>query len=381
MASPFQQIQLGVLVGKSQERDSADDVAEWKLLLTPEELQLRRSFQLKGTEPPRISSDQIIVRNLKYEAKKQRWPVRAEAIDSEKIKSLSSSKIIQIFNQYDFIVLLTTTPMYEARTLEAYEKFFEVIEKTKAITYPRPGYLKFLFDKAEYMKLLQSVGIPIIPSKYWHKSERENQVHNNWSEALAEIKKYAEIWNTNLLITKPSHAAGKVRNMQWDMTDPKIILGLKKWFENIYSDFQESCILIQPYLETFALGKEIRTFWLKEKFAYAVETEPPSMLKPADLSHHDWKKHPILNKLVPIGERVLETLPFDGTSPKILVRIDFGQELLTDHETFNPKWNTQYFVNEIEMIEACLFPDWTRYDIIKELSDAIMKVCLKKGFS
>lgn len=332
-------------------------------------------------EPSRIPSDKIIVRNLKYAAKKQRKFIKVEAIDSEVIKSLPSSKIIEIFNQYDYIILLTTTQMYEARTLEAYQRFYDILEKTKAITYPKSSYLKFLFNKAEYLKVLQSAGIPIIPTKFWHKSERENWIQNDWTEAMAEIRRYAEIWNTNLLITKPSHAAGKVRNKRWDMTNPRIKSELKKWLNHIYTDFQEPCILIQPYLEKFAHSKEVRTYWLKEKFAYAIETEPPSVLRPADLSHHDWEKHPVLSRIAPIGEQVLESLPFDGTSPKILVRIDFGHGLSKEYETYRAEWNTSYFVNEIEMIEACLFPDWTRYDIIKELSDVVMETCLANGFS
>ena len=56
-------VNVGILLGKSQHKDSAEDVAEWKGLLTREELQLRQSLKRQGKDavPPAIGSNHSAV--------------------------------------------------------------------------------------------------------------------------------------------------------------------------------------------------------------------------------------------------------------------------------------------------------------------------------
>jgi hypothetical protein len=130
-------------------------------------------------------------------------------------------------------------------------------------------------------------------------------------------------------------------------------------------------LLVQPFLDAFSQGNEIRTYWINEEFAYALAMGPPPKLQPRELKTSDGRIHPDIQRLLPLGKKILSLLPPDGAQPKLLVRMDFVSRLHSPN----------FLLNEIEMLEACLFPDWTRYDIILKLGNELLKFCLGPAFS
>jgi len=381
---------IGVLLGKSPHKDSADDVAEWKGLLTRREILQRDSYREQGREPPRLASDLILLRYLRQAARVwtragskegRLYPdIRFEALDSHALKAQSPARILAAFDRFDIILLLTTTFMYESRTRRAYADFYAVLQKTRAWVYPSPQYLRFLFDKSRYMKRLRSAGIPIIPTEFWTGRSRRKHATADWDSARSELRSYGKTWRTSRLVLKGSHSAGKAMMMECDLDRSGAWPDLRDWLDFVFLDLDMPGVLIQPYLEAFAAGQEIRTYWIREEFAYALVTGQFPEHQPTEIKTVDGRIHPIIKALLPLGRRILSLLPDDGARPKILVRIDFVMPVHPQTPAPHPSSAPHpWLVNEIEMLEACLFPDWTSYDVIQELGEALLDACLRQG--
>ncbi len=368
-------VNVGILLGKSQHKDSADDVAEWKGLLTDEELHHRQSLKRRGKEALRLPSDQILLRYMQQAALKDPRALQIEAIDSHRIKHLPSKKILKIFDRFDILLLLTTTFLYESRRRQAYEDFYMLLEKTRAAVYPHPSYLRYLFDKSRYLKHLSSRGIPLIPTRFlsWPISGKENL--GPWDSVRSWLQNLAQEWDSSHLVLKGSHSAGKALLFEWDSTqEAGHWQMLQEWLTFVCLDLNMPSILVQPYLDAFSKNDEIRTYWLNEEFAYALAMGPPPKMQPRELTTSDGRIHSYIQSLLPLGKEVLSLLPPDGSQPKTLVRLDFvRQAKKAPHESQSE--SPYFLLNEIETLEACLFPDWTSCDIIERLGDGLMDLC------
>ncbi len=376
---------VGVVLGKSRQKDSADDVAEWKGLLTPQELRQRRAHKKQGREPDRLPSDLILLRYMQRTAQQQSLPLTIKGIDSHKIKKLPPPEILKIFDRCDILLLLTTTFLYESRTKQAYMDFYTLLNNTRACVYPKSGYLRFLFDKSRYLKRLASHSVPIIPTRFWDCPNPEKEISANWVTFRSWLKTLAQDWQSPRLVLKGSHSAGKALLFEWDTNRSHTWPQLREWLSFICLELQMPSVLVQPYLDAFSQGNEIRTYWINEEFTYALAMGPPPKMLPRELTSPEGRIHPHLHTLLPLGKEILSLLPPDGSQPKLLVRLDFvlqeSQPPRNSNQSIrkSPPFSHSCLLNEIEMLEACLFPDWTRYDIIEKLGDELLRLCQRSS--
>jgi hypothetical protein len=122
-------------------------------------------------------------------------------------------------------------------------------------------------------------------------------------------------------------------------------------------------VTVQEFVPSFGQHLEVRTYWIRGKFAYSVGTQTKKVTSglagslPVDKFGQPPKK--TLAHLKKIARKVLQQLP--GTEP--MVRIDFGC----------CRHGKAWFVNEVETLAANLLAEHTKFDVAKGLGAALYR--------
>ena len=243
---------------------------------------------------------------------------------------------------YDIINQINDDPHVKKFAGQKGLELLDKIYKTKTNNvFPSYPFLSLLWDKKEYLQLLEKNNIPISPTIFIKKNISVRNL----------LKKVSQKKWKNFII-KPiggtiAYGLG-LFNIKECSDNINI---LQEYFdeENKYYDDY----LVQEKIDGFTKYGEIKTFWIDGKFSYAVNT--PGATEPGE----DYEVKEVINKDVlkqckKIGEKIFDILPKIVFNKKktlpVLIRIDFAC-----CKKNNAKKPIHYFVNEIESDIAGLY--------------------------
>jgi hypothetical protein len=328
----------------------------------------------------------------------QRYNISVTLLDGTQVINLGVKALDAfdvIFVIYDAIEIFhgacdTRTCPRERETFEA------MMRATTARIWPEPGFHRMIIDKPQYYRKLEQAGLPVAPffgitptealrdikglakriADFPPKKSRAKTSKKSPKQAcLARCakprskrgscmrgchKRYrSRPWSG--VILKPSYAGYSI-GIQTILQQHRLEARLKKYFAEMKQlDFPN--VTVQEFVPSFGQHLEVRTYWIRGKFAYSVGTQTKKVTSglagslPVDKFGHVPTR--TLEHLKKIARKVLKQLP--GTEP--MVRIDFG--CCRDGK--------EWFVNEVETLAANLLAEHTKFDVAKGLGTALYR--------
>lgn len=317
---------------------------------------------------------------------------------------LEGTKVIQLgvqgLNKFDVIYVIydaieifhsacskTTCPR-ERETFEA------ILQKTKARVWPEPGFHRMIIDKPQYYRKLEKAGLPVAPffgitptAALRDISGLAKRIVNFPPQSPTTTKAAKHACLTRCakhppnragsckrgchkrhrpstwpgVILKPSYAGYSI-GIQTIRQKHRLEARLKKYFTNM-KQLAFPNVTVQEFVPSFGQHLEVRTYWIRGKFAYSVGTQTKKVTSglagslPVDKFGQPSKK--TLDHLKKIARKALRHLP--RTEP--MVRIDFGC----------CRHGKEWFINEVETLAANLLAEHTRFDVAKGLGAALYR--------
>ena len=243
---------------------------------------------------------------------------------------------------YDIINAINDDPHVKKfsgqKGLEKLDTIYKL--KTNKV-FPSYPFLSLLWDKKEYLRLLEKNKIPISPTIFIKKNI-----------TITNLLKKIKDKNWKDFIIKPiggtiAYGLG-IFNSKECINDRTI---LQEYFQKENEFYDE--YLVQEKIDGFTKYGEIKTFWIDGKLSYAVNT--PGATSPDQTYKVEELIDPkVLDHCEKIGKRIFEILPKIIFNRKktipVLIRIDFACcKKNKSHKSIH------YFVNEIESDIAGLY--------------------------
>lgn len=243
---------------------------------------------------------------------------------------------------YDIINVINDDPFVKKFTGKVgMDKLDKIYRNKQNNIFPSYDFMNLLWDKKNYLKLLERNNIPISPTIFI----KENIKQKNLLEKI-KIKKWKKF------IIKPiggtiAYGLGIFETI--DCNNNKYILD--EYFKEQNKYYTE--YLVQEKIEGFTKYGEIKSFWIDGKLSYAVNT--PAASSPDDeYIIQEIIDQKVLNECEKIGKKIINILPMISFKRKktlpVLIRIDFS--CCKNNKQFSEK---NYFVNEIESDIAGLY--------------------------
>ena len=243
---------------------------------------------------------------------------------------------------YDIINSINNDPYVKKfagqKGLEKLDRIYQLKSNKVFPSYP---FLSLLWNKKDYLKLLEKNNVPISPTIF----VKKNITINNLLKKIKEKK-----WKN--FIIKPiggtiAYGLGIFNTSECDADRDKLI----NYFEEENQVYDE--YLVQEKIDGFSKYGEIKTFWINGELSYAVNTpgatSPDESYEVKELIDQD-----VLNRCEKIGKDIFKFLPKITFNRKktipALIRIDFAC-----CKKNNKHKSTNYFVNEIESDIAGLY--------------------------
>ncbi len=278
---------------------------------------------------------------------------------------------VETIKQYDLVIgLYEATNVNISEGNEAYRDYLNTIKRSKVNFYPRLDFIDFAANKYKWIKHLKKHDIPVLDTIVFENNKGKTYTNN----ILKRIKNKG--WGT--FITKPNISAYSHGFKVWKPTTTE-----KQFQKHVESNDKMnmgSKILAQRYVKEFHDFYEVRTYWINNKYKYAVGTiiniHTLGGVRDGESLTYDYPENEggtlemeLMRKLKKMGKRILEIIPFDTS---LIVRIDFG--CCID----NKKNCREYFVNEIEYMPN-LFCNEVEFPVIDEMAKNIIRLSnLKK---
>ena len=279
----------------------------------------------------------------------------------------------------------TTCPQ-ESKTFEA------MMRKTKARVWPEPGFHRMIIDKPQYYRKLEKAGLPVAPffgitptaalqdlDKLVQRIVNFPKTPSSTKTAQTCLSRCAKQPKKRIksckagcckrhgtrtwpgVILKPSYAGYSI-GIQTILQKHRLRQRLKKYFTGM-TQLGFPNVTVQEFVPSFGQHLEVRTYWIRGKFAYSVGTQTKKVTSglagslPVDKFGQPPKK--TLGHLKKIARKALRQLP--RTEP--MVRIDFGC----------CRHGKEWFINEVETLAANLLAEHTRFDVAKGLGSALFR--------
>ena len=293
------------------------------------------------------------------------------------------------FNEFDHIFAFYE-PYYYTHTMkssDAYRKYSNIINNTKAIFHQPLKLQKFVLNKKLYTDTLEKHNIPVMETLSFQ--IRDNM---NVGNILNKIRIQCSKWETDQFITKPQPGGFGIGFKKWDLNkllknNKPLSVYLKKIEKQVR--IEKPLLLVQDFVPEFERFFEVRTFWLNGKYSHSLGT----IIDPKSLGVSGFEKvnfaYPeseydekvfdtydtlpevlddkLIQKLKTMGRKILKIIPQSKYGDPFIFRIDFGCCIN------NKNVCRDYFVNEIEYMPN-LFPEYsTHVDILKRVGDSILK--------
>lgn len=274
------------------------------------------------------------------------------------------------FKEYDMVIgLFEATNLSITEGYDAFKEYLRVVRKSGVRFYPHPDFIDFAAHKFKWIKHLEKHGLPVLDTI----AIRNDKGITYAKDVLKQVEKKG--WGE--FITKPQVSAYSVGFKKWKPnTTPQ---QLQKYIRNNYEDNMGDKILVQRYVKEFHEFYEIRTYWINNKYRYAIGTIIEhsntksngrlNILYDLPESEGGNIENHVMKKLKFFGNKALKCIPYDTS---LIVRIDFG--CCID----NKKNCREYFINEIEYMPN-VFCNKTKFPVISEMAKNIIRLSnLKK---
>ncbi len=277
---------------------------------------------------------------------------------------------VETFKQYDMVIgLFEATNLSINEGYDEFKRYLRVVRQSGVRFYPHPDFIDFAAHKFRWIKHLEKNGLPVLDTI----AIRNDKGITYAKEVLKKIERKG--WGE--FITKPEVSAYSVGFKKWKpTTTPQ---QLQKYISDNYEDNMGDKILVQRYVKEFHDFHEIRTYWINNKYRYAIGTIIEHSVTKADgrlnilydLPENEGgniEMH-VMKQLKYWGKKALKCIPHDTS---LIVRIDFG--CCID----NRKNCREYFINEIEYMPN-VFCNKTKFPVISEMAKNIIRLSnLKK---
>lgn len=194
--------------------------------------------------------------------------------------------------------------------------------------------------KHNQIKFFETNNIPHVPTIFWNKNMKIDIEHWMFTEKS--------------FVIKPSVSASGENTMKFEKDDFKKI---DEIYEMILKDKNQK-LLIQPYIETVKNG-EYSCIVINNEFQYAMSRTTGIFTTKKEVKH--LKKVP--ENMKNIVDNIIDIIkPFET----LFYRIDFF------------KYNDNYVINELEMVDPDLFIKKLDIDMQKKMIDKLSELIIKK---
>ena len=263
---------------------------------------------------------------------------------------------------YDIINVINDDPFVKKFTGKSgMDKLDKIYRNKQNHIFPSYDFMSLLWDKKNYLKLLERNNIPISPTIFIKENVKQKTL-------LQKIKQ--KKWKK--FIIKPiggtiAYGLGIFETI--DCVNNKYILD--EYFKEQNQYYTE--YLVQEKIKGFSEYGEIKSFWIDGKLSYAVNT-PAASSPDDDYIVKEIIDPKVLNECEKIGKKIIKSLPMISFNRKktlpALIRIDFT--CCKNNKPFSEK---NYFVNEIESDIAGLYINFpnVKYPALEVLANTYVQ--------
>ena len=263
---------------------------------------------------------------------------------------------------YDVINAINDDPHVKKFSGQVGLKRLDTMYKLKTNkVFPSYPFLSLLWDKKEYLQLLEKNKIPISPTVFIKKNIRIQTLlkkvkDKKWKDFIIKPIGGTIAYGLGIFNTKECAGNNSILQVYFDEEN------------KFYDEY-----LVQEKIDGFSTYGEIKTFWINGKLSYAVNTPGATSPDQTYVVKEVINKE-TLNHCEKIGNKIFKVLPkisFNrkGTLP-VLIRIDFACcKRNKGHKS------TNYFVNEIESDIAGLYINFpnVKYPALEILANSYIQ--------
>jgi hypothetical protein len=251
----------------------------------------------------------------------------------------------------------------EKTCLKDMRAFERAVKTTRCFVYPYPKFHKYIINKPDYYADLKRAGIPV--ANFFRITPKKAL------EDIPAFRKRVERKGWKGIIIKPSYAGYSIGIKVMKDFSKRKNSTLKNWFKKL-QDFGFPNVTIQEFVPDFGDHFEIRTYWINEKYAYAIGTLTRAVggsdglpIDDEDTFESEGGNIPdrVKRKLKILAKEVQKSiLQYPYKHP--LMRIDFGC-------CINSRGcKDSYFVNEVETMSCNLLAEDTDYPAVEKVAIA-----------
>eukprot|EP00668_Euglena_longa_P002442 GGOE01002848.1.p1 GENE.GGOE01002848.1~~GGOE01002848.1.p1 ORF type:complete len:873 (+),score=187.20 GGOE01002848.1:43-2661(+) len=269
----------------------------------------------------------------------------------------------------DVIHVLESEQFLNGHHYLLYQGFFNLLRLYGDRVVPSLETMSFIMSKVDYLKVLNENNIPHIPTWFVQRPRKKQ----DWEEIARQIHNWITQKGFTKVVTKPSHSGTRTDLRVWDI--PRLIHpesqeqrdghpgDREQFLQYLYEVFHgkhKPYLLLQPFVPDLAEG-EYRLYYFHGVFKACIHTqwvqvtqgEEEVLLRSAPVCD---KK--VLQACQAVADCVVSLLPQDS----VLYRVDL----------FYNKPSSKWTVNEVEMVDACLLPDF-HANQVEELAEAVIR--------
>ena len=299
---------IGIIIG------TEDEIVSRKYYNTNK--QILKCLEEYGIYKDFIPYDYAIFAEIKHESKKSDINVIPLFGDELSLKDCDSCDYIFSIYEGVYSFLYGKYPQYN--------KYMNILKKTKAKVFPSQKMQEFIIDKHKYLKYLDKKGYNITPTKFINLSR----------SSISSIMKYIEKNDYKEIVIKPELGAFKtgfkrIKNPNEQKIE-KILSQMKK--------LGYKRLLLQQFLPEFNKYGEIKTYWFNGKNIYSFKQ---TWENGEGVFTNDIDKS-LLKDCLKTGSKLCNDI-FKDYETLIHCRIDFACCMNND------KHCREFFINEIEI--------------------------------
>uniref|UniRef100_A0A7S1N8R1 Uncharacterized protein n=1 Tax=Eutreptiella gymnastica TaxID=73025 RepID=A0A7S1N8R1_9EUGL len=276
-------------------------------------------------------------------------------------KTCGIEKMADMLEDCDAIHILESEQFLGKHNYKNYKQMFKVLHGFGERLVPSLATMQYIMTKVDYIRLMEKHKIPHVPTFVLQRpnctdfKDLQRGVSDclNWVLGLHPVPLH--------IVTKPSHSGSRLHFEKWFVAGLRsaattFATALRRMFEGSAKPF----VLVQPFLQGLA-DLEYRLFFVNRKFVSCVSTRwGVNHQGKRDMKRANVDDKALLDVLQPIAQRVVDLLPPDS----VMYRVDLF------------KWGDQYAVNEIEMVDADMMPEFhdDETDVIQLLAEALVQL-------
>lgn len=248
-------------------------------------------------------------------------------------------------------------------------KFERAMKTTDAFVYPYPAFQKYILTKPNYYGDLKRAGIPIAD---FFKITPETAL-----KSIPKFRQRVENKGWKGVIVKPSYGGYALGIKVFKNFNRVQNTTLANYFRKLKKNGFFN-LTVQEFIPTFGSHFEIRTYWVKERYACAVATLTKSVkgtgitVDDSDTFESEGGNIPdyIKTKIKALGREVIKSI-VQYPYPHPMLRIDFGCCVE------NRGCDDVYFVNEVENLAANMLADEDGYPIVEKVAQACYELAVE----